>query len=427
MIVTKLEVSNLRGLRQREFTFDSSFNVLAGINGIGKTTILECLAVLLSRVIPRFAPTASGYLQFAQTDVLFASEALTARLWMECKRLPLEYSIVWNAQGGFIETPPSRETLRELKRQIAVTDERSTLGAPIAAFYTTDRAGFRLPKSPPKNVPVGRAAAYQGALQQKMVNYRTFMAWYRVRKRLDEERRRESPNTPVDLVVKTVETAIGKFLPDFNNLDVQDETFRLVVLKRDTPLFLGQLSDGERGFLAMIVDLAKRIALANPGSENPLEDGEGVVLIDELELHLHPSWQRSVINKLRKTFPKLQFITTTHSPFVIQALEPGQLINFDPATFAAEYADKSIEDITETVMGVVLPQKSERYMQMIETAERYFRLLRRPRPGTEAELAELRSDLDRLAEPFSDDPAYVALLRVERETALGGQQNAPGR
>lgn len=146
------------------------------------------------------------------------------------------------------------------------------------------------------------------------------------------------------------------------------------------------------------------------------------MLIDEIELHLHPTWQRNVIEKLRTTFPNIQFIATTHSPFVIQSLRAGELINLDPEEFG-EYADKSIEDIAENVMGVDLPQKSERYRQMMEAAETYFRMLRAPTlTAAGVEAAEQR--LNELAAPFSDDPAFQALLKLERETQRAGGGDA---
>ena len=173
----------------------------------------------------------------------------------------------------------------------------------------------------------------------------------------------------------------------------------------------------------MICDLGRRLALANPLLKNPLR-GAGVVLIDELELHLHPKWQREVTGKLRKTFPNIQFIATTHSPFVIQALKPGELINLDPDEFR-EYADKSIEDIAENVMGVDLPQKSERYRRMMSAAEEYFRLLRTPGalPG---DVNAAEQQLNMLSEPFSDDPAFQALLKLERKTRQDGGGDATG-
>ena len=103
-----------------------------------------------------------------------------------------------------------------------------------------------------------------------------------------------------------------------------------MVDKDGETLDLSQLSDGERSFLAMICDLGRRLALANPRLENPLY-GSGVVLIDELELHLHPKWQRQIVHKLTTTFPRCQFIATTHSPQVVASVEPDQVLLLAPS------------------------------------------------------------------------------------------------
>ena len=270
-------------------------------------------------------------------------------------------------------------------------------------------------------MPRGQAAAYSGALFNRTVNYRDFMARYRSAITVEHTERRDNPNYLGNRAVKAVSRALTTFLGGFENLRVQEEPLRLLVDKAGVTLDLSQLSDGERSFLAMICDLGRRLALANPRLDNPL-NGAGVVLIDELELHLHPKWQREVSEKLRKTFPNIQFIATTHSPFVIQALRPGELINLDPKEFV-EYADKSVEDIAENVMGVGLPQKSERYLKMMAAAEKYFRLLRAPGENA-AELAAAEQSLNELSMPFSDDPAFQALLKLERETLTGGGGDA---
>ena len=83
-----------------------------------------------------------------------------------------------------------------------------------------------------------------------------------------------------------------------------------------TNLDVLQLSDGEKCTLALFGDIARRLAIANPSLDDPLQ-GDGVVLIDELELHMHTSWQRKVISMLKKTFPNIQFIITTHSPQIL--------------------------------------------------------------------------------------------------------------
>ena len=305
---------------------------------------------------------------------------------------------------------------REVRRAYG-DPTRADDAAPLAVYYTTDRAGYRLPRTLPAAVPLGQAAAYSGALSNRTVNFRDFMARYRTATALQNEEQGINPSYIGDRAVAVLAQAVTTFLGGFDHLRVQEQPLRLLVDKAGASLDLSQLSDGERSFLAMISDLSRRLTLANPLLNNPLH-GAGVVLIDEIELHLHPKWQREVREKLRRTFPNIQFIATSHSPFVLQSLQPGELINLDPDEFG-EYAGKSIEDIAENVMGVELPQKSERYLQMMAAAEAYFRLLREPNPSADAVTAA-EQRLNELSEPFSDDPAFQSLLKLERERQRGG-------
>lgn len=216
--------------------------------------------------------------------------------------------------------------------------------------------------------------------------------------------------------------AARRFLPECENLRVvMDPKPSLLIDKERKTLDVRQLSDGERGMLALVLDLAQRLSQANPGLENPIREGEAVVLIDELDLHLHPKWQRQIVRQLTETFPNCQFIATTHSPFIIQSLIQGNLINLDDRE-QKEYADRSIEDIAEYLMGVEIPQKSHHYIEMMRAAEEYYRLLRQNDQTSKAvEIAERK--LNELSERYSDDPAYVALLKLEREAARRGENN----
>lgn len=413
------------------FHFADRFTVIAGINGKGKTALLDGLALLCSRFLPLVSPARSGYRTIVPSDVTLNAEidevlnAQIAELGMKvtCAGIPLEYKVTYNKERRQIT--PTKLTA-EVKREVRYAygnPNRADDAAPLAVYYTTDRAGYRLPRTLPSVVPRGQAAAYKGALFNRTVNFRDFMARYKSAVVIDRSERSNNPNYLGDRAVDAISSAITTFLGGFENLRVQEQPPRLLVDKAGETLDLSQLSDGERSFLALICDLGRRLALANPLLDNPLL-GAGVVLIDELELHLHPTWQRTITEKLRTTFPNIQFIATTHSPFVIQALRPGELINLDPEEFD-EYADKSIEDIAENVMGVVMPQKSERYLQMMKAAEEYFRLLRSPETlAHDIDAAERR--LSELATPFSDDPAFQALLKLERETHLGVKGNAAG-
>lgn len=406
------------------FRFSEHFTVIAGINGQGKTALLDGIALLASRLLPLISPARSGYRAISQSDV--HKDEATAELSMKvnCAGFPLTYEGTYNREKRKLTTTRLPMSVKREVRNAYGDPSRADDAAPLAIYYTTDRAGYRLPKKLPNELPRGQAAAYAGALFNRTVNFRDFMARYRSRIIVEESERIANPSFLGSGAVAAISQALTTFLGGFQNLRVEEEPPRLLVDKAGVPLDLTQLSDGERSFLALVCDLGRRLALANPEIKDPLR-GAGVVLIDELELHLHPTWQREVVDKLRTTFPNIQFIATTHSPFIIQSLRQGELINLDPDEFKQrEYADKSIEDIAENVMGVEVPQKSERYVQMMETAEEYFRLLRAPSPELAAVNA-VEQRLNELSARFSDDPAFQAFLKLERETRRGGD-NAPG-
>ena len=120
--------------------------------------------------------------------------------------------------------------------------------------------------------------------------------------------------------------------PEYTDMRVKRHPQSLQLRKGDKQLKLNQLSDGEKCYIALVCDLTRRLTLANPSLSDPLQ-GEGIVLIDEIDLHLHPQWQLSVITKLTSTFPNCQFIFTTHSPIVasdtkgkVFGLEDGNII-----------------------------------------------------------------------------------------------------
>jgi predicted ATP-binding protein involved in virulence len=403
------------------FLFADRFTVVAGINGRGKTALLDGLALLCSRFLPLVSPARSGYRRMTPSEVNLDAEKAELEMKVNCAGIPLEYKLIYNRERRRLSTTKLSAAIRREVKNAYGDPARTDDAAPLAVYYTTDRASYRLPKKLPDKLPRDQAAAYSGALFNRTVNYRDFMARYRSAVTVERTERTDNPNYLGSRAVGAISDALGTFLGGFDNLRVQEEPLRLLVDKAGVALDLSQLSDGERSFLAMICDLGRRLALANPLLDQPLH-GAGVVLIDELELHLHPKWQREVSEKLRMTFPNIQFIATTHSPFIIQAMRPGELINLDPEEFA-EYADKSIEDIAENVMGVEVPQKSERYRQMMEAAEEYFRLLRESSQGVVGvDAAEQR--LTELAAPFSDDAAFQAMLKLERETQRRGGSGA---
>jgi predicted ATP-binding protein involved in virulence len=175
-----------------------------------------------------------------------------------------------------------------------------------------------------------------------------------------------------------------------------------------------QLSDGYRLTLAMVADIAFRCVVLNPHlGPAATQETSGVVLVDELDLHLHPRWQRNIAEDLRRAFPKLQFIVTTHSPFIVQSMKIGEVLSLDGADARMDYQASSIEDITEEAMGVEGVQRGRRFQEMERIAAEYYQLLD-TNPVDDVEVQRLKARLDAIMLPFADNPAYVAFLRVHR-------------
>ena len=152
---------------------------------------------------------------------------------------------------------------------------------------------------------------------------------------------------------------------------------------------------------------------------NPYLKGEalsktpGVVVIDEIDLSLHPTWQKRIVGILKSLFPKVQFICATHSPFIIQSLEADELITLDrnEKPNADEYSGESIEDIAEDIQGVKISQYSEKKIKMYEAAKKFYSALESSSSREEIEL--LRQEMAYLEAEYSTNPAYMALIKQE--------------
>lgn len=407
MKVREITVAGFRGFAdEQRFQLSDRFTVIAGVNGRGKSSLLDGLALLLARLLRALALSGGSGRTISAGDVHVARTAATLVMQATCAGIPVKFDVAYSPRSRRVRARGLPNALREQIRRNYGDPAREDDQAPVAVYYTTDRAGYRLPRTLPTDLPTGMRLAHHGALTSRMVDYRDFMARFRLWARSQSRE------------LAAFNRVLTHFLEGFSDLEVEEKPLRLTVRKGDARIALQQLSDGERAFIAVLGDLVRRLALANPELEDPLS-GHGVVLIDELELHLHPRWQREVVEKLRTSFPNIQFIATTHSPFIIQSLRPGELIALDPEELG-EYANRSVEDIAEHVMGVQVPQKSERYLEMVKAAAEYFRLVQSV--ASQEALKAAQQTLSELSAPYSDDPAYQALLKLQMLT--GGKAGA---
>ena len=429
MILRELSLENYRPFREENFTFSERVTVIAGVNGRGKTAILDGISLLLSRLLPQVTPAKGGYKYLSQQDIHQGETDLKLTLSASFEEYRVEFTIDYDPENGQRPT----KLLPQLKRAIqAVYGNPHRVGdaAPIAVYYTTDRAAYRLPRRLLTGLAHNQQAAYHGALFNRQIDFRDFMSRYRVW--AENIERGEDRDGKYRLTLATIERAVREFLPGFGDVRIELDPLRLIVSKNGQRLDLTQISDGERSLLAMMIDLCRRLVLANPELDDPLQ-GTGVVLIDEIELHLHPKWQREIVEKLRRTFSRIQFILTTHSPFVVQTLRQGELrllgerLDDDALQDPGEYANRGLEEVATKVMGIEDPNIVPRYTQMLDAAHEYYRLLETAQPGNEEHLAALKARLDQLVEPFPDEPAYRAFLEVQRVAAFReGRQDEGG-
>ena len=438
MKVKQLKMTSFRGISN--LTLDFSPNeptVFIGDNGVGKSSILDCIAILLSWLIARikFDPNAIGSFMtrqggrwssglnqelangryFGESNIkngrnntvneisIYLEEASEFRWSMFQDRQE-------NSEDANNEFPGLNSVTDDLRRRWQ-TDPKCNI--PLAVYYPVNRGVFNILLEIPQINHFEQIDAYEQALDGVKISFESFFKWFRALEDLENEERRDNPNYR-NHQLEAVRQAIYLLMPDFSNLRVRRSPLRMTVNKKGQELIINQLSDGEKCLLAMVGDLARRLAIANPGLSDPLQ-GSGVVLIDEIELHLHPKWQREIIPALTRTFPNCQFIVTTHSPQVVSHVKPEgvYILESTPEGIIAKRPESSFGRdsnlILEDLMGV-----PERPQEIKDRLRDLFRLIDE---GNLDGARQLRHQLS--SEIGYDEPEFVrADVLIRRKEIL---------
>ena len=345
MKIKQLRMQSFRGINDLTIDFDPQLNIIIGNNGSGKSSILDCLGGFLSHIcdlVNELYVNSNNITDFRNPrpqniflddDISANNEKANVRVETILKSLNFQFSIQKNrgdrskVSTNILENNPSDRLQKfvhstnipvliyySVKREILFQNSQADLNQGI--FIDTQDSQ--------KDKKYDILTAYNRAFTGGKVVFNEFFEWFKLLEELENELIRDNP-TYRDKQLESVRQAIYTFLPEFKDLRIRRRPeLRMTVTKNDAELTINQLSDGEKNLLAMVGDLAKRLAIANPEMEKP-EQGSGVVLIDEIELHLHPKWQRMVIPALLRTFPNCQFIITTHSPQVLGEVKDGKI------------------------------------------------------------------------------------------------------
>lgn len=409
MKIKTLTLTNFRSYQNFVINFDKKLNIIVAENGVGKTTILDAIAIAFGAMVSRM-PKVSGK-SFEEKDLRFEIVNTT-------KKAPFMRVGVETYEGVSWDRTQSRDSSKQTKALIPQGKELKELYGyidglidkyndiindfeiPLIMYYGTSRAVLRSPlrkRNFQKNF--SRFEALSGALDADADFHRLFQ-WFDAME--DLERREIKSKRDFDFVLRelrAVRSAITSMLPEFSNPHIKTNPLRFMIDKKidnqQISYRIDQLSDGYKTIIAMVMDIAARMAEANPYLLDPLQSN-AIVMIDEVDLHLHPRWQQHILIDLQNTFPNAQFIVTTHSPQILttvdaQNIQAVVLKNGLPCKekFDFSYGAKSHELLSE-ILGV---NERPQNLEIVKKLNQYLKLIDENKYDTQ-EAKILRAELD---------------------------------
>lgn len=406
MKIQSLHLKHFRRFDDLEINFHEKLTVLVARNGAGKTSILDGLAVALGPFLTRL-PGVSGLSPKDSDFQILSDGSKPPFMRLTCETLN---GIRWDRTERRDKTKTTTKQIPDAVGIKALNDyadifieqfnNRTSFELPVFVYYGTGRGVFNVPaRTRGFGKTFSRFDALKGGLESR-TNFRSFVEYFYALEEIETQQQKAARSFDLETPeLKTIRRAVAKMMPAFSNprgvypagiaIDWQQEGISKV-------LRIEQLSDGYRTTLAMVMDMAARMAEANPDMEDPLLT-EGVVMIDEVDLHLHPGWQQTILLDLMRTFKNMQFIVSTHSPQIISSVKPeclrvidwqGEVAVLLPVAFS-EGAEA--QQVLIDVLGLDSPRVVA--LDIVQTLERYQELVACDQWDSK-EAFELRKTLD---------------------------------
>ena len=375
MFLCTLKLHNYRMFKDVELEFDPKYSVIIGVNGAGKTTILEAATIALGTLFQqlsgvnkygfkrtdahrKYFPVGSGTDVQPQYPVENYAEGVVNHQKIKWKR-------TLRSETGtttFGEAKEMTSISTEYQKRLQAGDDTLTL--PILAYYGTGRLwDYHREKQNDITQYNTRTNGYIDCMDGT-ANSKLMMNWFQ-KMTIQKYQRLENglPEAPeLHAVYKAMEECLADFT-GYRDIKIQYnmDTLDLDVLYTDEEnrriiIPLGMLSDGFKEIISVVADIAYRMAVLNPQLlDKVILETDGVVLIDEVDLHLHPAWQQKIMGVLTKVFPKVQFIVTTHAPAVVSSVDRQHMIllkNGEVKSAPSQTHGKDINSVLEEIMGV---------------------------------------------------------------------------
>ena len=379
MKLKTIKISNYRCFKEAEIDFDDHITLVVGKNGAGKTAILDAVAISVSTFLLGIDGGVSR--SISKDDARYEFHDLDGTVDPQ-HQFPVNiestgdcldnHDVKWvrslNSESGNTTVKEARELTnisKNTQKRIMTGDKSLIL--PLISYYGTGRLYAQ--KKEKKNIKslteFKRQVGYVDCMAAES-NEKLMLNWFQIQtlKSLQEQQRTGIVEKP--LLLKTVESAICKCFERISGSKNADivfdlDTHRLVLNFEGVDgslqkFAMDEMSDGYKNTLSMIGDIAYRMAVLNPMfGDKVLEETPGVVVIDEIDLHLHPQWQQTIISDLNTIFPKIQFIVSSHAPAVINSVAKERIRILDNGEIympAAQTYGRDANSILREVMKV---------------------------------------------------------------------------
>lgn len=316
MIIKSIELRDFRGISTLNLPIDKNLTVIVGKNGVGKTSVLDAISYLLkplrhSLVDKSRSIDEPGIMRFRPTDVALAKTRFSVRAVVSAS----------DKKGEQVE---SRIELTHDKKSSKFgqnlsrleTEEFSQSELPLFVYYRQNR-GFELDAQSENPNALTELSVRDQSLTEDLSAISDLSDWWDARDAEEARRVRDSDREFRDPHLEAVRKLVVE-VDEFEGIGYEATATPPGLYFQKPPnrkIHVSQLSSGERVYLVLLADLARRLQTIQPGAS--LAEIPGVVLIDEIELHLHPEWQRQIIATLTRIFRRCQFIVTTHSPHLL--------------------------------------------------------------------------------------------------------------
>jgi len=421
MRLDRLHIQNFRCYEDATFDFQPGFNLVVGVNGSGKTSLLQAIAVSFIE----FANAVKrSEISVKDEDIRFVIDRFENR-----SRFERQYPLLVQGSGRIFgatnwilkqegeSLPPLVNSefdveMVKLKQRINLA---MPVDLPVLAFYRSNRRWQ------------GAGISAEFAAKQRLSRFDGYANWFdavadlsdfeswligRTLERMQNLLDSNQQSANFDDELDRVNSAIACAIPHARNLRFDLRLQSLLIDLDQKTIPFGDLSDGQRGMVALFTDISRRMCILNPHmGRDVLKNTSGVIIIDELDIHLHPAWQRSIVPALRQAFPKVQFIAASHSPQIIGSLEPKEVIvlhNGESSHPRVTYGLDS-SSVLEEVMGVDQrePEIEALLSEMFSTLE-------------DNDLVKARTQLDALKKRAPDLPEFAgAEALIRRKEIIG--------